>query len=113
MPKIGFEAPGTIRELLDLLNRSGKWEFTFVDMTGRVHGFYQSELFQTRVAASLGRALIYNGQSDDPDAHPVFTAESDEDALCFLYGLYFGMFEGKELEAVQDDLNRHRNERPF
>jgi hypothetical protein len=111
--RIGFEAPDSVRELVDLLNRGGKWELTLVTSAGKVYGRYQTDHFQSQVAAAPTQVLVYNGDVDDPDAHPVFAADSDEDALCFLSGLFLGVFGGKSLEAIQDELDRHRNERLY
>ena len=102
MAEIGFEIPGSLGELVTMINRAGKLRLTLIDIAGHVFGHYQTDYGHFR-ELPFGDAVIYSGEVDDA-GHVLFSATTDEEAAIFLSGIYLGLFGERRLEEVQDEL---------
>ncbi len=108
MMHVGYEAPTSVAALLDLINQTQRFRLTLVTVNGTIFGHLNTAFGKTHVSPT-GQALVFEGEIDD-DARPQFVCDSDEAALTYLYGVFLGVFGGRGLEAIQDEMT-HRPER--
>lgn len=106
MAKIGFEAPNGIGDLLHLINRADeRWRLSLVTPQGAVRG-YLADKNHKPGGDPAGEYTVVNGDVDDEEARVLFRSRDEEAAITFLYGCYLGIFHGRALEDVQDELSR-------
>jgi hypothetical protein len=105
--KIGFEAPESVGDMLNMLNRGGNWQFTLVTPEGVLLGHLEGNTDISPITPDNTvpeRFLILSGDVDE--AKMLFAAETAESAAAFVYGCFLLSFGGRSLEDIQDELQR-------
>ena len=97
---LNFPAPTALHELMGLVNAQQKSRLTLVTRDGRVFGYY-ADHYGMEYLANDGKVHVLDGTQDE--SRIVFEADSDETALAFLFGCFYGIYHGRPLEDIQEE----------